>query len=183
MVRRAVRRRPPRRRFRPRPTNGRLRLRRARERPLDARRDQPAARVPAEAASSRTRRADSGRTSGARGLLRRMRAGAGPLHRQGSDPRVGQCGGRPPARGYDNLHSRGGTRLLHRHERSVVFEAWLDDENLERTGCGRARVRTSSDRRGDTSLLCCGGHGLPPLCPSERRCRSGSEKSWARRIH
>src|SRR5207244_13605780 len=49
----------------------------------------------------------------------------------------------------------------------VVAAVVLMDEQLERRRLGHV-TRTASDRPGSVDLLCCGGHGLPPLCPSER---------------
>jgi hypothetical protein len=64
-------------------------------------------------------------------------------------------------------------RTSHRCERSVVVQTWL------KARPARPLVPTPPG----AALLGFGGQGLPPLCPPERKCHSGGEKSWAHRTH
>src|SRR6185312_3963287 len=53
------------------------------------------------------------------------------------------------------------------HERPVIVPAVvLNDEELHRHRLRRDYL-ASTTVRGTASLLCCGGHGQPPLCPSD----------------
>src|SRR5205085_12423834 len=63
-------------------------------------------------------------------------------------------------------------------DRPVVGAAVvLEDEELHRGGHARVECTTRELSR-SARLLCCGGHGQPPLCPSDRERRPESKKSW-----
>src|SRR5947209_7441628 len=64
----------------------------------------------------------------------------------------------------------------------VVAAVVLMYEELQRRRLGHV-TRTASDRPGGVKLLCCGGHGLPPLCPSERSFARRARRAGAHGAH
>jgi hypothetical protein len=131
-------------------------------------RDQPAARACSPAPSAPGPRADSGQTIGTPSSPRQTMPISSSCRKRGTSPPASRSRAPSRAAGSGTLRSRDGARTSRGNELALFGHVGLKSRRAGTViyaACGALRFIV----RRKASFLRCGGHGHPPLCPSDLR--------------
>ncbi len=131
-------------------------------------RGQPAARACSPALSAPGPRADSGQTIGTPSSPRQTMPISSSCRKRGTFPPAGRSRAPSHAAGSGTLRSRDGARTSRGNELALFGHVGLKARRAGTVICAACGTLRFIVRR-KAGFLRCGGHGHPPLCPSDLR--------------